>query len=266
MKLAISNIAWNAEDNTKIAPILSQYNVTGLEVAPTKICEAPDRVSQAELQQFQNAWTGMELVAMQSLLFGKPHLSIFGEQQIATMTYLEAIIKMAGALKVKSLVFGSPKNRTIGSLDAVTASTLAERFFYQLGEVAAVHDVRICIEPNPVAYQCDFLTETLEALTFVKKVNHPAIQLQIDTGTMLINKEDPYEVISECLPFIGHFHISEPFLNLVGSTESHVLIAAALKQLNYQGWLSIEMKNKVMDNDVDAVKAALDFVAHTYFN
>ena len=37
MKLAISNIAWDREDDPMIAEILRDCNVTGIEVAPSKI-------------------------------------------------------------------------------------------------------------------------------------------------------------------------------------------------------------------------------------
>ena len=37
MKLAISNIAWNAKDDTTVYAMMRKYGYTGLEIAPTRI-------------------------------------------------------------------------------------------------------------------------------------------------------------------------------------------------------------------------------------
>ncbi|MDQ0890931.1 D-psicose/D-tagatose/L-ribulose 3-epimerase [Paenibacillus sp. V4I9] len=265
MKLAISNIAWDTKENNKIVNILKDFGVKGVEVAPTKVCPEPENANSTLIVEFQQYWqsNNLELVAMQSLLFGKPHLSIFGDKQVETLDYLQTIIEMASALSTKALVFGSPKNRIVGTMDSRKARANAIEFFYALGDKAAQKGLYFCIEANPIAYGCDFLTETLEALKFVQEVNHPGMKLQIDTGTMFINKEEPRDILERCLPYIGHFHISEPHLNLVGNHD-HTFIADCLKDLNYEGWVSIEMKNNALESDTIAVKAALEFVTKTY--
>ncbi|OPH53102.1 hypothetical protein BC351_31990 [Paenibacillus ferrarius] len=265
MKLAISNIAWDLQVNSEIVPLLKDYEVKGIEIAPTKVYFEPENVNLVIIDEFKKEWqsNNLELVAMQSLLFGKPHLSIFGEKKAETFEYLQTIIKLASALSTKALVFGSPKNRIIGQLDSRVAYGQAIEFFNALGEKAIQNGVFFCIEANPVVYGCDFLTGTLDALQFVKDVNHLGVKLQIDTGTIFINNEDSSDIIERCLPYTGHFHISEPHLNLIGN-QDHRYIAASLKSLNYQGWISIEMRNNVLESDVLSVRAALDYVSKTY--
>ncbi|NQX66702.1 sugar phosphate isomerase/epimerase [Paenibacillus alba] len=265
MKLAISNIAWDVSKNVEIVTLVKNYGVKGIEIAPTKVCSQPENSNSAIIKDYKEYWQSkdLELIAMQSLLFGKPDLSIFGPKQSDTLEYLYSIVEMASSLSTKALVFGSPKNRIIGKMDPRKAREQAIIFFSSLGEYALQSNVFFCIEANPQAYGCDFLTGTLDALDFVKEVNHPGVKLQIDTGTLFINRENSIEVIKRCLPYIGHFHISEPYLNLIGN-EDHSDIADCLKDLDYKGWISIEMKSNLLENDVISVKTALDYVTKTY--
>ncbi|WP_164716622.1 sugar phosphate isomerase/epimerase family protein [Paenibacillus whitsoniae] len=269
MKLAISNIAWDSRLNEEITTLLKINNVEGLEVAPTKVISDPEIVEKAVISKYKSFWEneGFKLIAMQSLLFGKPHLSIFGDRisQKHTLDYLQKIINMASMMGTNVLVFGSPKNRYIKDISDNEAYNQALEFFHILGEMARKKSVSFCIEANPVAYGCNFLTGTLETLEFVKELNHPSIKLQIDTGTIFINNESPHDILEKSYPYIGHFHISEPFLNLIGK-ENHSKVAACLREMHYDGWLSIEMKNNLLESDVVAVKQALEFVANTYFD
>lgn len=267
MKLAISNIAWDAQVNSEVSTLFKDFGVEGIEIAPTKVCSNPENASPTLINEYKEYWESknVELVAMQSLLFGKPELSIFGDKQTDTFEYLQTIIEMASGLSAKALVFGSPKNRLVGSMDFHHAREQAIEFFYKLGDKASQKGLYFCIEANPRAYGCDFLTKTLETLQFVHDVNHPGVKLQIDTGTMFINKENPRDIIEKCLPYIGHFHISEPYLNLIGS-QDHTFIVDSLKEVNYSGWVSIEMKNNLMESDIAAVKVALENVTKNYFN
>ncbi|WP_240414722.1 sugar phosphate isomerase/epimerase family protein [Paenibacillus periandrae] len=267
MKLSISNIAWSTNEDNEISEILNEFNVTGIEVAPTKVYHEPENVNDSILQEYLNYWTNKnkKIIAMQSLLFNKSQLSIFGETNKQTLSYLKSIIFMGSRLSATSLVFGSPKNRFIGNNDPIEARREAITFFKDLGDIAKTYGISICIEANPVQYGCDFITSTLEALQFVKDIDHQAIKLQIDTGTMIINQENPYETLKACLPFIGHFHISEPYLELIGKND-HSEISYALKKLNYDGWVSIEMKNNLTSDNLLSLRQALGYVTQTYLN
>jgi D-psicose/D-tagatose/L-ribulose 3-epimerase len=267
MNLSISNIAWNTNEDYEITEILDEFNVKGLEVAPTKVYPDPENANDLILNDYLNYWTNKrkKIIAMQSLLFNKSELSIFGDTNKQTLSYLKSIIFMGSKLSATSLVFGSPKNRLIGNNDSVAARIQAVTFFKDLGDIAKTYGVSICIEANPVQYGCDFITSTLDGLQFVKDINHQAIKLQIDTGTMILNKEDPYETLKACLPYIGHFHISEPYLELIGKND-HSEISHALKKLNYDGWVSIEMKNNLTSDNLLSVRQALGYVTQTYLN
>lgn len=110
MKLAVSNIAWPVERDADVAALLTAMQVQGIEVAPTKIWPDPLAVTDAALDAYRKSWNdrGIEIVAAQALLFGKPELTLFDDSNIRTKTsaYLRKIIRLCGRLGCGALVFG----------------------------------------------------------------------------------------------------------------------------------------------------------------
>lgn len=99
----------------------------------------------------------------------------------------------------------------------------------------------------------------------MQRVNHPGFRLHLDAGAMTLNGEDYGRTIEACLEWTAHFHVSEPNLDLVGQRGTpHERIARALRELNYQHWVSIEMRGGLTTPNTAAVRAALDSVTSTY--
>ena len=53
MKIAISNIAWQIEEEPAIANLLQQLNIKGVEIAPTKIWQNPLTTTDAEIKKYR---------------------------------------------------------------------------------------------------------------------------------------------------------------------------------------------------------------------
>jgi sugar phosphate isomerase/epimerase len=269
MKLAVSNIAWDAGEDAAIAEVLARHAVRGLEVAPTKVWERPAEVGAAAVERYRRRWRerGIEIVAMQSLLFGQPDLELFNgpEARQRTLAYLSAIIRLGGWLGARALVFGSPKSRALHGMSRVEALEVAVEFFARVAEVAARHGTTVCLEPNPAAYGCEFAQTTAEALDVVRRVDRPGFGLQLDTGSLAMAGEVESGIVADALPWIRHVHVSEPQLGAVGSAATdHRRIAEALARLGYGGWLSIEMRSGQGVSNAQAVDEALRYVRDVY--
>ncbi|MCL9662834.1 sugar phosphate isomerase/epimerase [Paenibacillus hunanensis] len=269
MKLSISNIAWNIEDDAAIIDILKQYNMNGIEVAPTKIWDYPLSATSEQAIAYRKKWSaiGIRLVAMQSLLFGQSELVLFKDTSTREKlkNYLFKIIEIAEGLGTQILVFGSPKNRLVGNLNRDEQLEIAVPFFRDIGKKALEHQVLFCIEPNAKEYGCDFVTNTDEAIAVIEAVNHPGFKLHLDAAVMTLNNENYEQCLKKSIPHLAHFHVSEPFLELIGSKNTdHTSIANALRNVDYRGWVSIEMKNMLLDSDVVSVEKAIEFVTQIY--
>ncbi len=271
MKLAISNIAWQPSENDAILEILKKLGVTGLEVAPSLLFNSPLAASPDDIQRVRGYWNenGVQIVAMQALLFGKPELQIFTDEATrrATLDYLSGVIMLAGKLGGGPLVFGSPKNRRVGTLSLEEVWQIAVPFFRTLGEVAQKHQQVFCIEANAPQYDCDFVTNTEEALALLRAIDHPGVAFNLDAGVMTLNGENYADSIEKALPYLRHFHISEPFLSKISQQHTdHNKIARTLRKWSYEHWISIEMRSGQADSNPRVVEECLKVAADIYLS
>jgi sugar phosphate isomerase/epimerase len=261
MKIGISNIAWQPQEEEQIAEVLRCFDIKGVEIAPTKIWRFPLLAEEEEIKSYRNFWQSrnIKIIALQALLFGRNDLTIFDDvhKRQETLSYLTGMIELAHKLGAEVLVFGAPKNRQIGGLSYQEAEEIAQVFFYQLGEIAAQYELSFCIEPNPVAYDCDFVTNSEDGLRLVKGVNSQGFGLHLDAAAMTLSGENISQALAMCDDYLCHFHISEPYLQLIGGGEvPHKIFAQSLGELGYQNWVSIEMR-ALSDDNIAGVTEAL---------
>jgi len=269
MRLAISNIAWDTSEDEAIARLLRHYRVDAIDIAPGKYFPDPGKVSDAEVAEVRDRWTkrGVEITGMQALLFGTSGLNLFGPPDVrdAMLTHLTAVCRIGAVLGATRLVFGSPKNRDRAGLSDTETKGIAVPFFRRLGDIASFHGVTICLEPNPPCYGANFMTTSVETATVVEQVAHPAIRMQLDTGALTINGEDPTAVLRDNAALIGHIHASEP--NLVplgdGGTD-HARVFDALMGCLPEHLVSIEMLATQRERHVASVQRALEGAIRCY--
>lgn len=267
MKVSISNIAWKNEEEAAVAALLQARGITGVDVAYTKFWAAPTDATSDALRDYRAFWAGhgIDIIGMQSLIYGRPDLALFGATRDEMADYLRAVMRLSHQLGARPLVFGSPKNRLKGDLTDEQALASAAEFFASLAETARRENVMLCIEPNPVEYGCDFIRATAPALELVKRVNHPHFRLHLDAAIMTMNGEEVERALDSAVEALAHFHVSEPQLGVVGEgTVDHPRFAAALRRAGYQGWVAIEMRGGWKPRDIDAVRTALDYTLEVY--
>lgn len=241
MKLSISNIAWIEEQDNKIYELMSKYGFCGLEIAPTRVFP----LQPYENKQLANNWSEELLIrkkikisSMQSIWYGRTE-KIFGTQNERTeiFEYTKKAIEFAAAIGCGNLVFGCPNNR---NLPEGVSAEIAVQFFYELGEYALKCGTVIGMEANPPIYNTNYINDTDSALQLIRTVNSKGFLLNLDVGTIIENQED-IETLRGNEKFINHVHISEPGLKLIEHRKLHFQLAELLKEVNYHGFISIEM-------------------------
>jgi D-psicose/D-tagatose/L-ribulose 3-epimerase len=269
MKLAISNLAWQPQEETKVAETLQQLEIKGVEIAPTKVWQNPLIATKTEIDNYRRFWQkyNIEIIALQSLLFGRTDLTIFASEtkRRETFDYLTKIIELGCNLGAKVLVFGSPRNRQVSNLSDREVAAIAIAFFRELGDLAAKYEMFFCIEPNPTIYDCDFINTSQQGMELVTNVNSRGFGLHLDAAGMTLSKENISVSLADCHSKLCHFHISEPYLQIIGEEDvEHELFARSLSDLNYNGWVSIEMKAQSSDNNLQSVTKALKTAIQYY--
>jgi sugar phosphate isomerase/epimerase len=267
MKLAASNIAWDPSEDNAVAAVLRARGFTGVEIAPGKRWESPLEATKQEITAYRDAWEkrGLQVVAMQALLFGRPDLLLFGSQTVrrALREYVTALIEMAHELGAHALVFGSPKNRKRGKMPLAEATDIAIEFFREVGAVAASRGCVICIEPNPPEYDCDFINTTAEAVALCERIASRGVRVNGDVGALAVCHEDPQATLQRSAQWLGHFHASEPSLVEVTDGSIHATAAATLKACGYDQWVSVEMRGADGDR-IAALTRAAERVSRLY--
>jgi sugar phosphate isomerase/epimerase len=269
MKVAVSNIAWTANEEPEVAKTLQELGVQYVEIAPTKVWEHPTEVSDAQVTEYLNFWKahGIEVVAFQSMLFGHNDLTVFdaADTRQQTKEYLDKFIALAGRMGAKILVFGSPKNRQVKAISAEEAWEIAKDFFNQLGDTASANHTTFCIEPNPEAYDCNFVTTAAQGQKLVAEVGNQGFGLHLDAAGMTLAGDNPHDSIVAAKQWLRHFHISAPYLGAIEEQEvKHQVMADALREIGYTGFVSIEMRPGDEGQNAQRVRSAVG-IAQKYY-
>jgi D-psicose/D-tagatose/L-ribulose 3-epimerase len=269
-RLAFSNIAWGGgAADREAARVLRAAGIAGVEIAPTAVWKEPLAVPSSEVDAYRRQWSdeGLQVVAMQALLYGHSELTVFGPApvQSAMLAHLEGMFVLGARLGASALVFGSPKNRLRGSLPEARALDEARDFFARAAALAESHGVTLCLEPNPAQYGCDFVLTTGDAVKLVSAVGRRGLGVQIDGGALALNGESPAAAVRTCADWLGHVHASEPFLAPFGQGGTdHAGLATALAASGYDGWVSVEMRQPEGGDPLAIVAAACRDFTHVY--
>lgn len=248
--LAVSNIAWEADEEEGVADLLAGLGLSAVEIAPTKVFHDPLEVDDRSLADYERRWRsrGIEIAAFQSMLFGHPELQLFHSAELrrATVERLAAFIVLAGRMGAGALVFGSPRNRNVPEgEDEHTVWQIAVDVFGELGEIARSQGTVLCIEPNPVAYGCNFVTDAAAGARLVRDVDHPGFRLHLDAAGMTLAGDDVGQAITSHADILRHYHVSAPELGPI-ETEivDHRAAFHALRDSDYDRVVSIEMRGQ----------------------
>jgi len=245
--LAVSNLAWNSDEEPAALSVLRDHGFCGIEVAPTKLW--PDwqgaDIAAAAAARRRFADDGFAVPALQAILFGRPMLKIFGDDAVRarTLDHFRLVADLAAALGAACLVFGAPANRNRLPLDEEAAFARAVEFFGEVGAVCVARGVCVGIEPIPPPYGGNFATRLRDVLALVAAVQHPGVRLLLDVGCVYLGGDDPVAAVAEAAPYAAHVHVSEPHLGpLTAPVLNHAALGEALAGSPYAGWISLEMK------------------------
>lgn len=268
MQLAVSNLAWDVKDDHIIFPLLRMHGIHGIEVAPTKIWPDWEGISERSVRQYADYLSneGFLSPSLQAIVYGLPHLMLFGDASIkkAFLEHLKKVADIASVMQAGRLVFGAPRNRLRGSLGLSEAFAAAVQFFCAAAAICHSRGTRLCIEPNPEEYGCDFITNTTDAINLVTQVMHPGFGLHLDSGSITLAGENIADTICRAGTLIWHFHASEPHLADFSSPKvDHSQAGATLRSIGYKNWVAIEMVKR--DDTFTVLDDAIKLIKKAYF-
>jgi sugar phosphate isomerase/epimerase len=246
LRFAICNELFEGWPWEKLCAFAASIGYTGLEVAPFTLAERAEVISpqrRVELKS-QAAERGIELLGLHWLLVKPPGMYIThtdAEIRRRTSDYFIELTNLCADIGGKVMIIGSPKQRNL--LPGVSFDQgvdYAAEVFAPCLPIAAQRGVTLAMEPlGPT--ETDFLNTVGQTMQLVRKLNHPNFQLNIDVKAMSSEPKPIPEVIHEAKGHIAHVQVNDP--NLLGPGMGEVKyepIIAALREVGYDGWLSVE--------------------------
>ena len=260
MKLCASNIAWPAELDDTVFRYMRDSGFAGLESAPSRLfLERPyDCLGEAgEFALRLKRNYGLSAASIQSVFYGvKGSIAGPPQERRELQECMHKAVNFADALDCRNIVFGCPKNRRI---EAPQDKAVIEEFLLNAADYAQYYGVVIALEPNPAVYGTNFINTTQEAIELITRLNHPALRLNLDFGTVIINGES-LGLVRKYSLLVNHVHISEPALAAVTKHRGHAVLRGILEGAGWGKFISIEMRRQ----DISEIVRVMNYVKEVF--
>ncbi|MHC4177031.1 MAG: sugar phosphate isomerase/epimerase family protein [Planctomycetota bacterium] len=252
MKFAICNETFQDWPFDKAFAFAAECGYTGIEIAPFTIADCATDISAAQRDQVrrQADAAGLEVVGLHWLLAKTEGLYLTSpdaEVRRKTADYFGHLARLCADFGGKVLVLGSPQQRNllpgVGRDEAMQYAAEVLR-----AAVGVLEETGVVLAVEPLGpEEGDFLRVAAEAVELVEMVGAAQVRLHLDCKAMstesLSTESLPIaEIIRRHGAMLAHFHANDPNRQGPGFGQvDFVPILRALGQIDYRGWVSVEV-------------------------
>ena len=257
MQFAVCNEifqGWKLSDTLARA---ARLGYAAVEIAPFTLANSVTDISAGERQAMREdaarnriAIAGIHwvLVKPEGLYINHPDRSL----RERTAKYFCDLVDFCADLGGGVMVVGSPKQRNLlPGVSREQAWEWAAATFRSAVAQAEQRGVTICFEPLAPA-ETNFINTAAEALQLVQQLPSPRFKIILDVKAMCSESKPIPQIIRESWPHFAHFHANDRNLKGPGFGDVDFKpIAATLKEVGYQGFVSVEVFN--FDEGAEAI-------------
>jgi sugar phosphate isomerase/epimerase len=235
MKLALSNFAWDSDENESIFKKLSSIGIENIEGVLTKINNW-DALEESELVKYKELLNrhGIKIESIQSIFYG---VSCNDLSDYKTIDHYRKLIKYCNVLDVKVMVLGSPSLRKNVNGWYDNLSSILKEVDNMLDNTG----VELSIEPNTKSYGGYYFHTVQEIVDFIVRNDFKNIKTMVDTHNVKLEGLNPLNETKKHIDYINHIHVSEPNLKTLSDFEFHKEFSQLLKSFNYNGIITYEV-------------------------
>jgi sugar phosphate isomerase/epimerase len=263
-KFSICNESFEGWPIEKVFQTAAELGYDGVEIAPFTLADSVEEISGERREEIVQAAesAGVEIAGLHWLLIKPPGMYISHPDEAIrrrTRDYLDSLIRLCSDLGGRVLVFGSPKQRNVyEGLTCEQAWDHARETFAHCAETAKEAGVYLCVEAL-AKRETDFINTIPEAIKMVEEVGQPHFRAMVDIKAISDDGRPLPEIIEEAAPFMMHVHANDASGRGPGMGETDfVPVAAALKNIGYHGYVSVE----VFDYKPDPVTIARESIEY----
>ncbi len=227
MNLGITQLAFNSSHELEdLAPLLSELKIQNLEIIPFRMNSKEDSIIKISKKY------DLTLGSSQSILFGSDIKDFLQED---FPDYIVSVFNRFSNLNTNVLVLGSPGQRKSFEEDRLSIQ------FHKIDKSLSSNSI-LCIEPNCQSYGGGYFFTVSEIADFIRKNRFTNIRTMIDTHNIINEGQSPSQIFEEFADLIHHVHVSENELSSFQESEEHRKLAKSLKEFNYRGIITYEVK------------------------
>lgn len=240
MKYGMNMLLWTSDVNEEHFPVLESLKGMGFDGV-----ELP--VFDMELSKFEKVGKRLDAIGL-----GRTAVTVCTDTENPISP--DAAIRAAGLTRIKKAVdmcaavgathLCGPIHSAIGSFSGQGPTSdewnWGKETLSQAAEYAKAQDVTLVVEYLN-RFECYFLTCAADAARFCREVNHTHLKTMYDTFHANIEEKNLAAAMQSAFDQVVHVHISENDRSTPG--EGHVdwtTTFQMLKQLRYDGWLTVE--------------------------
>jgi sugar phosphate isomerase/epimerase len=269
MKFGICNEifrGWKIDDAIHYA---AGAGYDAIEIAPFTLAKYVTDIPAAERQRIRDLAAGAGLaisgihwvlVQAEGMYLNHPD----GDIRRKTAAYFCDLVEFCADLGGKTIVVGSPKQRDImEGVSPQQAWDWASETFRESVLRAEDRGVTICFEPLAPS-ETNFINTAADAIRFITPFQSRAMKIILDVKAMSSEAKSIPQIIRESWPHFAYFHANDKNLKGPGFGEVDFRpIAAALKEVGYTGYVSVEVF--VFDEGAETIATrSIEYLKETF--
>jgi sugar phosphate isomerase/epimerase len=247
MKFAICNETFNDRSIPAGFTFARQCGYTGIEIAPFTLATYATDLTPGRRDEVrrQAADAGLEVVGLHWLLAKTEGFYLTSPDSAIrqrTGQYLAELARLCRDLGGSLMVLGSPQQRNLlPGVSKADAMRYAADCIQTALPALVESEVVLCVEPLGPS-EGDFLLTAAEGVELCEMVGSPNCRLHLDVKAMSSETTPIPDLIRENRALLHHFHANDPNRQGPGfGAVDFVPIFAALGEIDYQGWISVEV-------------------------
>lgn len=260
MKIGMCMFLWATKVDQSFESLLADIRKTGFDGVEIPVFEGNERDYSALAKTLDDL--GLERTAVAAM--GDPAMNLIsdtGSERQAGVDYMKWVLDCTAALGATQV--SGPLHSTLGhfSGEGPNEAEFARSVECQrkIGDHAASVGVTVGLEALN-RFEC-YLVNTMDDLcAHLDDIDHPNIRAMYDTFHANIEETDPVGALTRNTRHVSHIHISENDRGVPG--RGNILWSetyAAIRDVEYDGWLTIESFGRGLPDLAAATKVWRDF-------